>query len=131
MARKQFFKGIDSEEVKKMDTNSILSLIPSRSRRLIKGGLTEAQKKLMVKVKLTREGKYKKDIRTHCRTMVVVPEMVDLIIHVHNGKEFMPVHITYEKVGYRLGEFVMTRKSLKHSAPGIGATRGTASVSVK
>jgi len=131
MARKQYFKGIDSEELVNMDTNRVLSLIPSRSRRVIKSGLNDSQKRLMAKVKLAREGKYQKEIRTHCRATVIVPEMLTLIIQVHNGKEFVPVHITHEMIGQRLGEFAMTRKSLKHSAPGIGATKSTSSVSVK
>ena len=131
MARKQYFRGIEVEDLKKLDMNTFVHLIPSRARRLIKNGLTPAQKKFMAKVKLAKEGKRKKDVKTHCRSMVVTPEMLDLIIHVHNGKAFEQVHVTHEKLGHRLGEFAPTRKSLKHSSPGIGATKSTASASVK
>lgn len=131
MARKQFFRGIEVEELKKMDINSFTHLIPSRARRLIKRGLTDAQKKLMAKVKLAKEGKYKKNIKTHCRSMIITPEMLEMIIYVHSGKEFLQVHITHEKLGKRLGEFALSRRQIKHSAPGIGATKGTSSASVK
>jgi len=131
MARKQYFRGVDSEEVKNMDMKGFAHMIPSGSRRLLKRGLTDAQKRLMAKVKLAKEGKYKKSIKTHCRAMVITPEMIDLDIHIHNGKEFVQILITHEKLGHRLGEFAPTRKPLKHSSPGIGATKGTASASVK
>jgi small subunit ribosomal protein S19 len=131
MAKKLYFRGLEVDELKKMDYKSFVDLIPSRARRLIKNGLTEPQKKFMAKVQLAKEGKYKKEVKTHCRSMIVTPEMLDLIIHVHNGKDFAPVHVTHEKLGHRLGEFALTRKSLKHSSPGIGATKGTASASVK
>ena len=131
MAKKQYFRGIESEEMKKYDIKSFAKLIPSRARRLIESGLTTQQKKLMKKVNLAKEGKYKKNIKTHCRAMIITPEMLDMTIFVHSGKDFLPIVITHEKLGHRLGEFVPTRKSLRHSAPGIGATKGTSSASVK
>ena len=131
MAKKQYFRGIDSEELHKLDMDTFVKLIPSRARRVFKRGLTEPQKKLMAKIKLAKEGKYKKNVKTHCRSMVIIPEMLEMTLYVYNGKEFVPIVITHEKLGKRLGEFAITRRSLKHSAPGIGATKGTASASVK
>lgn len=63
--------------------------------------------------------------------MLIVPEMIGQMIRVYNGKEFMPVSVNEEMLGHRLGEFTMTRKSVAHSAPGIGATKSSAALSVK
>ena len=50
---------------------------------------------------------------------------------IHNGKEFVMIKITEEMLGHRLGEFAATRKKVAHSSPGIGATRSSASLSVR
>jgi len=53
-------------------------------------------------------------IKTWSRSSVVFPEMVGLTIAVHNGKEHVPVFITEDMVGHRLGEFALTRKFVVH-----------------
>ena len=63
--------------------------------------------------------------------MIVIPEMLGNLIHIYNGKEFVPVEITYEMLGRYLGEFATTRRKVEHSAPGIGATKSSAAMSVK
>lgn len=131
MAKELTYKGKTKEELDMMNLQDFAKLVPSRHRRTILRGLTDAQKRLLKKVSATKAGKYKKNIKTHCREMVVLPEMVGLIIHTHNGKVFMPVSIVFEMLGHRLGEFVDTRIRLKHSAPGIGATRSSSAQSVK
>ena len=57
--------------------------------------------------------------------------MVGWNIMVYNGKTFVPVQIIGEMLGHRLGEFSVTRTKVKHGAAGVGATRGSASMSVK
>ena len=57
--------------------------------------------------------------------------MIGQTIKVHNGKEFMIVSITEEMIGHCLGEFAFTRRRVEHSAPGIGATKSSAALSVK
>lgn len=57
--------------------------------------------------------------------------MVGMIINIHNGKEFTQVKIVEDMLAHRLGEFAITRKEIKHGAPGIGATKSSASMSVK
>jgi small subunit ribosomal protein S19 len=69
--------------------------------------------------------------KTHLRELPIVPAMIGWTIGVHNGKEYFPVKIGEEMLGYRLGEFAMTRKTVKHGAAGIGSTKGSASQSVK
>lgn len=132
MAKKELtYKGKPIDEIRSMGLVDFMKLVPSRARRSLKRGFTEAQKRLLLKAKKAKEGKIKKAIRTHCRDMVVVPELLDLTIHIHNGREFVPVEINYEMLGKFLGEFVATRKKVEHSAPGIGATKSSAAMSVK
>ena len=127
MAKKEFtYKGKTVEELKKMSMSEFAQLIPSRQRRSLKRGLTEQQKILLKKIRTNQ-----KNIETHCRDMVIAPEMVGFTIKVHQGKEFMPVIIEADMIGHCLGEFALTRRRVEHSAPGIGATRSSASLSVK
>lgn len=126
MAKVFVYKGKNLEELKKLTLEEFAKLIPSRERRSLKRGLTEQQKTLLKHIK---QGK--KEFKTHCRDLVILPEMVDKLIKVHNGKEWVPVKIQPEMLGHRLGEFALTRKQIKHSAPGIGATRSSASMSVR
>ena len=58
----------------------------------------------------------KKVIKTWSRRSTVVPDMVGHTIAVHNGKKFIPVYITENMVGHRLGEFAMTRTFRAHTA---------------
>lgn len=125
------FKGKEIEELKQMPLNEFTKFLPARQRRSIKRGFTEQQKKLYEKIKKANQGIYKKQIKTHVRTMIIIPEMVGLTINIHNGKEFIPVNIIGEMLGHYLGEFSQTRKSVAHSAPGVGATKSSAAVSVK
>ena len=131
MAKEILFKGKNEKEIKEMDLQDFIKLIPTRHRRSINRGLTEPQKKLMKKIESKNRGDYKKTIKTHCRDMIILPKMVGHKILVYNGKAFSAIDITLEMLGHYLGEFVDTRSRVKHSAPGIGATRSTAYQSVK
>ncbi len=126
MAKEFHWYGKTEEEVKRMELRDFLPLVPARTRRSLERGFTDLQKRLLQKVNSNH-----RNIRTHCREMVIIPAMLGKSIKVHNGKEFIPVIITIEMLGHRLGEFVMTRKSVKHSAAGIGATRSSKAVSAR
>jgi len=70
--------------------------------------------KLAKKVEKAKKGEVTGPIRTWSRDSVIFPEMVGLTFEVHNGKNFIPVKVIEEMVGYRLGEFSPTRKFVKH-----------------
>lgn len=125
MIKKITYHGRTLEELNKMDTKEFIELLPARQRRSIKRGLTELKKKLLKNISEN------KDVETHCRDVIILPEMVGKTVKVYRGNRFEPVYIQEEMVGHYLGEFVLTRKIVKHSAPGIGATRSSASISVK
>ncbi len=126
MAKEFFYRGKSLEQLRKMSLSEFTLLLNSREKRKLKRGFTEVEKKLL---ETLRESK--KDVRTHCRDMIIIPEMVGRTIKVHNGKEWVPIIIMTEMLGHRLGEYSMTVKPVRHSAPGIGATKSSASLSVR
>ena len=71
---------------------------------------------LVRKVNDAQSGQSKKVIKTWSRRSVILPEMIGLNFAVHNGKKFMPVYVTENHVGHKLGEFSPTRTFHGHSA---------------
>ena len=127
---KQFtFRGKTMEELLMMTMEDFSKLLKSRPRRSLTRGFTKQEKKLLEVIREKKEtGKI---VKTHCRDMIVIPEMVNVKIGIHNGKEFVPVDIKEGMIGHRLGEFAMTRRNVKHSSPGLGATRSSKFVPLK
>jgi small subunit ribosomal protein S19 len=121
MVKKFKFRGYTLEELKKMSISEFAKLLKSKSKRTLNRGLTEPQKKLLEKIRKSPEKFHK----THCRDMIILPEMVGTKIGVYSGRKFVPVEIKPEMLGFRLGDFVSPIQRVKHSAPGIGASRGT------
>ena len=76
-------------------------------RSLKKGPFVDTH--LLEKVEVMNRGGEKKVIKTWSRRSTVVPEMVGHTLAVHNGKKFIPVYITENMVGHKLGEFAPTR----------------------
>ena len=72
-------------------------------------------KHLLVKIEDMNTRSEKKVVRTWSRRSTVVPEMVGHTLAVHNGKKFIPVYITENMVGHKLGEFSLTRSFKGHS----------------
>ena len=84
-------------------------------RSLKKGPFVD--KKLLSKVlEAQKDVKKKSVIKTWSRRSTVVPEMVGLTIAVHNGKKFVPVFVTENMVGHKLGEFSITRTYKGHTS---------------
>lgn len=83
------------------------------ARSVKKGPYVEAS--LMAKIEALNQSGEKRVIRTWSRRSMVVPEMVGHNLHVHNGKLFMPVFVSENMVGHRLGEFAPTRKVTMHA----------------
>ncbi|GAB6067947.1 30S ribosomal protein S19 [Methylothermus subterraneus] len=71
---------------------------------------------LLKKVEQALQSKAKKPIKTWSRRSMIVPEMVGLTIAVHNGRQHVPVLITENMVGHKLGEFAPTRTFRGHAA---------------
>ena len=83
------------------------------ARSLKKGPFIDES--LMKKVKAMNESGKKEEIKTWSRRSTIYPEFVGHTFAVHNGKEFIPVYVTEEMVGHKLGEFALTRKFGGHA----------------
>ena len=77
--------------------------------------------KLLDKVLKSKDSKRKQVIKTWSRSSMIIPDFVGETIAVHNGKTFVPVYVTENMVGHKLGEFSPTRTYTGHSAKGSGA----------
>ena len=129
MEKKEFtYRGKTLEELKEINIREFAKLLKSNERRTALRQTDELQKFM---VRCRNKTAKKKQIKTHSRYLIIIPAMVGLTIMVYNGKTFVPIQIIGEMLGHRLGEFSVTRTKVKHGAAGVGATRGSASMSVK
>jgi small subunit ribosomal protein S19 len=83
------------------------------SRSLKKGPFVDYH--LLEKIEVMNRGADKKVIKTWSRRSTVVPEMVGHTLAVHNGRKFIPVDVTENMVGHKLGEFAPTRQFKGHT----------------
>lgn len=135
MPRVFSYRGKTLEELKQMSIEEFSRLLISRSRRKIKRGLGEQEKKLLENIRKNP----KKFHKTHLRDMLILPDMVGVKIGIYigggtkekEGERWSTVTITPEMIGYRLGDFAITSKRVKHSSPGLGATRGSKHIPLK
>lgn len=85
------------------------------SRSLKKGPFID--EKLQKKIEVFKQSTgYTKPIKTWSRSSTIIPEWIDVTIEVHNGRKHVPVKITEQMVGHKLGEFAPTRLFRSHSS---------------
>ena len=94
------------------------------ARSVKKGAFVDTH--LAAKVADMQRQKSKKVLKTWSRRSTIVPDMVGLTFAVHNGRKFVPVFITENMVGHKLGEFSPTRQFIAHSADRKTAAPGAA-----
>ncbi|MEM2994984.1 MAG: 30S ribosomal protein S19 [Candidatus Bathyarchaeia archaeon] len=134
MPKEFTYRGYPISQLQTMSMDEFINLLPARQRRSLQRGLTPEQRILLEKIRAAKETLKKGNnvmVKTHVRDMIILPEMVGVTVHVHNGKEFVPVEIKPEMVGHYLGEFAITNKPVKHGTPGIGASRSSMYVPLK
>ena len=84
------------------------------SRSLKKGPFVDGH--LQAKIDKAQTNKDKKPIKTWSRRSTILPDFIGLTIAVHNGKQHVPVYVTEQMVGHKLGEFALTRTFKGHAA---------------
>lgn len=121
--KKEFrYHGLSLEELQHLSVEELLPLLPARMRRTLKRGLTRDQNKLLQDIQNLKEGEA---LKTHCRDMIILPEFIGRNILVYTGKDYQRVNIQPQMIGHYLGEFAGTRQKVKHTGPGVGATRSS------
>lgn len=119
--KKEFtYRGYTLDELKKMTLEEFIPLLGARTRRSLRRGLSVQQQKFLEHLRKT-EGV----VKTHNRDMIILPEIIGRTIRIYDGKEFVQLTVLPEMIGHYLGEFALTRKSVKHTGPGVGATRSS------
>ena len=99
------------------------------ARSIKKGPFVDGH--LLKKVESAQAAKDKRPIKTWSRRSTVLPDFVGLTIAVHNGKQHIPVYVTENMVGHKLGEFALTRTFKGHSADKKVSTSGTPAPAAK
>jgi small subunit ribosomal protein S19 len=117
MAKKEFlYQGKKIEELQAMPIEEVAKMFSSSARRKITRGFTDAEQILLKDLE-----KHDKGVKTHCRDMIILPNMINRTIGIHTGKAFQDVIIQPQMVGHRLGEFAFTRQKMKHGAVGVAS----------
>jgi len=92
------------------------------ARSLKKGPFTDGH--LLKKVEAAQAVNDKRVIKTWSRRSTVVPQMIGLTLAVHNGNKFIPVYVTDQMVGHKLGEFSLTRQFKGHAGKSDAKAKG-------
>ncbi len=133
MVKEFLYRGYTVEQLQQMPMDDFIKLLSSKARRKLTKGLNIEHRKLLETIRELRKNNQIETatIKTHCRDMVILPEMVNANIAVHNGKEFFSVKIKPEMIGFLLGEFAIPIKKVSHGQPGVGASRSSMYVPLK
>jgi len=129
MKKKEFtYRGKTIEELKALEVREFAKYLKSRQRRVLLRQFQEIEKFIN---RSRKKIENKKQIKTHQRDLVVVPQMIGMKIHVYNGRAFIPFEVIGEMLGHKFGEFAPTRAKVSHGSAGVGATKGSKSKSKK
>ena len=116
------FRGKTIDELKQLDVREFAKFLASRQRKYVLRHFDEIEDFVTrAKKKMAKS----RPIKTHLRDLAIVPGMVGMKLHIHNGRGFLPIEVTGEMLGHKFGEFAPTRAKTKHGKAGMGATKGS------
>ena len=132
------YMGMSFEEVLGLSMDEFIKTLPSRKRRSLTRPTywTDRRRKLLEDIRKQVKGiksgnKRVKTVKTHLRDMIILPEMVEAKIGVHNGKDFVEFIVRPDMIGHIFGEFALSTKLVKHGSPGMGATKSSLYIPLK
>merc|ERR1711972_927151 len=127
--RKYSFRGLELDELLKLNQDSLYQLFRSKIRRKLnrskgfRGKYQKLLKKLRNSKKNLQPGEKPPTIKTHLRNCIVLPEMVGSIVGVYTGKEYRTVEVKFDMIGKYLGEYAMTYNPTLHGRS-LGGKKG-------
>lgn len=137
-AKNYQYRGKTVEELTSMRIQEFSALLPSRRRRTLKSIITNRKadvRRLLAKIVRFKEaaanGKNPTPIKTHFRDMVILPQFVNSVISIYNGRYWSDIQIRPEMIGSLLADFAPSKKLVRHQKAGVGATRSSSSTSLK
>ncbi|KAI5172653.1 small subunit ribosomal protein S15e [Nematocida sp. LUAm3] len=130
------YRGIDFEQLVEMPIQEFGKLLNAKGRRRLSRGFSQREIEFLVeceksKVEAEQTNEKPRCIPTHCRQMIIFPQLVGCVIGVYNGKEYISFEVKPEMVGFRLASFSSPQKMVSHGKPGIGATSSSKFVPLK
>lgn len=135
MAKEFTYMGKTLPELQQLSVEEFAKLTNARARRSIQRGLDKTMLAKVMKNFEANKGQKAlptaKALRTHVREFVIIPQMVGLKIAVYKGNAFEPFDVQPEMLGHMVGEYIFTRKQVKHGKAGIGSTKSSSAVTAK
>merc|ERR1711997_1041574 len=135
--RKYYYRGVEVEKLLDLPHGELLKLVTCRARRRFRRGLKEGPRRFIQRLRRAKKrcaGDIMKKpdiIKTHLRSMFIVPEMVGAQIGVYNGKGYILVEVKPDMIGHYLGEYAITYKPVGHGRPGVGSTGSSRFIPLK
>merc|ERR1712115_758886 len=135
--KKFSYRGIEMDKLLDLSTEELFKMFNCRHRRSFRRGVSRKHNTVinrMAKAKKnmsTEAGAKPAPVKTHCRNLTVLPQMVGNIVGVYNGKQFLGIEIKAEMIGTFLGEYGITYKPTRHGRAGIGATPSSRFIPLK
>jgi len=111
--KEQLYMGKTLEELKSLEVREFAKLLPSNSRRNVLRNFQTHEKFMSLIKEKIRKGR--KSVKTHKRDLIILPEMVGIRLQIYNGREFLPLEVTFDMIGHKFGEFSPTRSKTKHN----------------
>lgn len=119
--KKEFlYRGLTLDKLQSLSLEELAELLPARARRSIERGMVQKNRRFFRHLERGDEV-----IKTQSREIIILPSMVGRKISVHDGRSFVGLNIIPEMIGHQIGEFALTRKEVKHTGVGVGATRSS------
>eukprot|EP00353_Schmidingerella_taraikaensis_P007083 CAMPEP_0185578524 /NCGR_PEP_ID=MMETSP0434-20130131/12984_1 /TAXON_ID=626734 ORGANISM="Favella taraikaensis, Strain Fe Narragansett Bay" /NCGR_SAMPLE_ID=MMETSP0434 /ASSEMBLY_ACC=CAM_ASM_000379 /LENGTH=158 /DNA_ID=CAMNT_0028196343 /DNA_START=27 /DNA_END=503 /DNA_ORIENTATION=+ len=133
--KKFYYRGVDLDQLLDLSHAELVEMLPSGIRRRFQRGLTRKHSTLLKKLRKAKKEasplEKPKQINTHLRNMIVLPEMIGSVVGVYSGRVFNTVEIRPEMIGHYLGEFSISYKPTLHGRPGMGATHAAKFIPLK
>merc|ERR1712141_191769 len=134
--KKFSYRGVELDKLLDLSTEEFVNMTNSRHRRAFRRGIKKRHttfigrlRKEKLKVKGTMDKPH--HVKTHCRNVTILPDMVGNIVGIYNGKMMLGIEIKPEMVGTFLGEYGIPYKPVRHGRPGIGATHSSRFIPLK
>ncbi|EPY51534.1 40S ribosomal protein S15 [Schizosaccharomyces cryophilus OY26] len=129
------YRGVELEKLLDLSAEELVELFPARLRRRMLRGLGAGASRFIKKLRKAKAEAPVNEkpavVKTHLRSMIILPEMVGSLVGIYNGKLFNQVEIRPEMIGHYLGEFSISYKPTRHGRPGIGATHSSRFIPLK
>merc|ERR1712127_1040372 len=116
--KKFSYRGVELDKLLDLSTEELVNMMNSRHRRAYRRGIKRRHTTVINRMRKAKKNCPAQEkpsaVKTHCRNLTVLPEMVGNIVGVYNGKQFLGIEIKPEMIGTYLGEYGISYKPTRH-----------------